>query len=146
MDLHLGCAPVLSRNRHVGEGENLLDGVPERPLGEREPGRELLHTRALFDEVVDCTRLRVTSRHCCPLCDGGGRDDANTTPHRSLGTVSQMAPAHDAVVFVPAWNEEANLPTVLAELASVLHEADVLVIDDGSTDATAEVARERSSS
>ena len=57
-----------------------------------------------------------------------------------------MAPAHDAVVFVPAWNEEANLPTVLAELASVLHEADVLVIDDGSTDATAEVARERSSS
>ena len=26
--------------------ENLLDGVPERPLGEREPGRELLDTRA----------------------------------------------------------------------------------------------------
>jgi glycosyltransferase involved in cell wall biosynthesis len=52
-----------------------------------------------------------------------------------------MAPAHDTVVFVPAWNEEANLPGVLAELAAALPAADVLVIDDGSTDATAKVAR-----
>jgi glycosyltransferase involved in cell wall biosynthesis len=47
----------------------------------------------------------------------------------------------DTVVFIPAWNEEANLPDVLAELAVTLPEADVIVIDDGSTDATAEVAR-----
>ena len=53
-----------------------------------------------------------------------------------------MAPTRDTVVFVPAWNEEANLPAVLAELAAVLPEADVLVIDDGSTDATADVARD----
>ena len=46
----------------------------------------------------------------------------------------------DTVVFIPAWNEEANLPAVLAELADVLPDADVLVIDDGSTDATARVA------
>ena len=52
-----------------------------------------------------------------------------------------MGSAVDTVVFVPAWNEEANLPAVLAELHSVLPEADVLVIDDGSTDATADVAR-----
>ena len=47
----------------------------------------------------------------------------------------------DTVVFIPAWNEEANLPAVLAELRRELPEADVLVVDDGSTDGTAEVAR-----
>jgi len=50
-------------------------------------------------------------------------------------------PEHDTVVFVPAWNEEQNLPAVLDELAAGLPDADVLVIDDGSTDGTAEVAR-----
>jgi len=48
----------------------------------------------------------------------------------------------DTVVFIPAWNEEESLPAVLAELHSELPEADVLVIDDGSTDRTADVARE----
>jgi glycosyltransferase involved in cell wall biosynthesis len=47
------------------------------------------------------------------------------------------------VVFIPAFNEEANLPAVLDELRAVLPDADVLVIDDGSTDATAQVARDR---
>jgi len=46
------------------------------------------------------------------------------------------------VVFVPAWNEEENLPGVLGELHAELPEADVLVVDDGSTDRTADVARE----
>jgi len=49
--------------------------------------------------------------------------------------------AADTVVFVPAWNEEANLPGVLEELRAELPGIDVLVVDDGSTDATAEVAR-----
>lgn len=48
----------------------------------------------------------------------------------------------DTVVFIPAWNEEANLPGVLEELRAVLPDADVLVVDDGSTDRTAAVARE----
>src|SRR5262245_18519991 len=47
----------------------------------------------------------------------------------------------DTVVFIPAWNEEANLPDVLAELHAELPDVDVLVVDDGSTDRTAEVAR-----
>jgi glycosyltransferase involved in cell wall biosynthesis len=47
----------------------------------------------------------------------------------------------DTVVFIPAWNEEANLPSVLDELRARLPRADVLVVDDGSTDATADVAR-----
>jgi len=49
-------------------------------------------------------------------------------------------PDADTVVFIPAWNEERSLPGVLDELHTGLPEADVLVIDDGSTDATATVA------
>jgi glycosyltransferase involved in cell wall biosynthesis len=48
----------------------------------------------------------------------------------------------DTLVFVPAWNEEENLPAVLDALHEELPEADVLVVDDGSTDGTADVARE----
>ncbi len=48
----------------------------------------------------------------------------------------------ETLVFVPAWNEERNLPPVLEELRRELPEADVVVVDDGSTDATARVARE----
>jgi glycosyltransferase involved in cell wall biosynthesis len=50
--------------------------------------------------------------------------------------------ASDTLVFIPAWNEEENLPAVLDELRREVPEADVLVVDDGSTDRTAEVARE----
>ena len=49
----------------------------------------------------------------------------------------------DTLVFIPAWNEEANLPAVLDELEATLPDSDVLVVDDGSTDATAAVARGR---
>jgi len=48
----------------------------------------------------------------------------------------------DTVVFIPSWNEEQNLPAVFEDLAAHLPDADVLVVDDGSTDRTAEVARE----
>jgi len=48
-------------------------------------------------------------------------------------------------VIIPALNEEAALPSVLSELSASLAGngllADVLVVDDGSTDRTAEVAR-----
>jgi glycosyltransferase involved in cell wall biosynthesis len=47
------------------------------------------------------------------------------------------------LVFIPAWNEEDNLPAVLAELHAELPDADVLVVDDGSTDGTAELARQQ---
>jgi glycosyltransferase involved in cell wall biosynthesis len=49
--------------------------------------------------------------------------------------------APDTLVFIHAWNEEANLPAVLDELRAGIPEADVLVVDDGSTDETASVAR-----
>ena len=47
----------------------------------------------------------------------------------------------DVIVFIPAWNEERSLPAVLDELRGELPEADVLVVDDGSTDDTVVVAR-----
>jgi glycosyltransferase involved in cell wall biosynthesis len=47
----------------------------------------------------------------------------------------------DTVVFIPAWNEEENLPAVLDDLQHEVPDADVLVVDDGSTDGTAETAR-----
>jgi glycosyltransferase involved in cell wall biosynthesis len=45
------------------------------------------------------------------------------------------------LVFLPAWNEEENLPAVLEEVRRELPDVDLLVVDDGSTDATANVAR-----
>ena len=53
-----------------------------------------------------------------------------------------MKAARDTLVFIPAWNEEENLRAVLRELHGELPDADVLVVDDGSTDATAVIARE----
>lgn len=48
----------------------------------------------------------------------------------------------DTLIFIPAWNEEDNLPSVLDGLHAAIPNADVLVVDDGSTDRTADVARE----
>jgi glycosyltransferase involved in cell wall biosynthesis len=48
----------------------------------------------------------------------------------------------DTVVFVPAWNEDSNIGAVLARVREQLPDVDLLVVDDGSTDRTADVARE----
>lgn len=53
-----------------------------------------------------------------------------------------MTSARDTLILVPAYNEEEALPGVLKELDAVLPDADVLVVDDGSRDATSQVARE----
>jgi glycosyltransferase involved in cell wall biosynthesis len=45
------------------------------------------------------------------------------------------------LVIIPAFNEEASLPTVLATLRASVPECDILVVDDGSADDTARVAR-----
>jgi glycosyltransferase involved in cell wall biosynthesis len=51
-----------------------------------------------------------------------------------------VAETGETLVFVPAWNEEESLPAVLEELRGELPEADILIVDDGSTDRTAELA------
>jgi glycosyltransferase involved in cell wall biosynthesis len=45
------------------------------------------------------------------------------------------------LVLVPAWNEESSVAGVVKEILAALPEADVVVIDDGSVDRTADVAR-----
>jgi len=50
------------------------------------------------------------------------------------------APPQRLLVVVPAWNEQETLPAVIAELRGCVPDADVLVVNDGSTDHTSEVA------
>ncbi|HET7177918.1 MAG TPA: glycosyltransferase, partial [Solirubrobacterales bacterium] len=45
------------------------------------------------------------------------------------------------LVFIPAWNEEGAVAAVIGDVRRALPDADVLVVDDGSGDATAERAR-----
>jgi glycosyltransferase involved in cell wall biosynthesis len=45
-------------------------------------------------------------------------------------------------IVVPAFNEAAGLPTVLEELVRTCPDAEVVVVNDGSTDGTERVARE----
>jgi glycosyltransferase involved in cell wall biosynthesis len=46
------------------------------------------------------------------------------------------------LVVVPAWNEEDSIASVVQEVRRTLPDVDVLVVDDGSTDLTAVMARE----
>jgi glycosyltransferase involved in cell wall biosynthesis len=46
------------------------------------------------------------------------------------------------LVFIPAWNESASIGAVVADVHRHLPAADVLVVDDGSTDATTARARQ----
>jgi hypothetical protein len=46
------------------------------------------------------------------------------------------------LVFIPAWNEEASIAEVIGDVRRHLPNVDLLVVDDGSVDATAARARE----
>jgi glycosyltransferase involved in cell wall biosynthesis len=55
--------------------------------------------------------------------------------------MEQSAPPLRTLVFIPAWNEEASVDAVIADVRAHLAGADILVVDDGSTDSTTERAR-----
>ena len=46
------------------------------------------------------------------------------------------------LIIIPAYNEEESLPGVMQDLRNHAPDADILVVDDGSRDRTAEVARQ----
>ena len=46
------------------------------------------------------------------------------------------------LIIVPAYNEEESLPGVIRDLRENIHFADILVVNDGSRDATARTAEE----
>jgi glycosyltransferase involved in cell wall biosynthesis len=50
-------------------------------------------------------------------------------------------PSRSVLILMPALNEEEAVGQVVKEALAALPEAEVLVVDDGSTDRTAEVAR-----
>lgn len=52
-----------------------------------------------------------------------------------MGSVS-----NELLVIVPAWNEENNVGSTVHEILAAIPGADVLVVDDGSLDATGAVA------
>ena len=48
--------------------------------------------------------------------------------------------ARRALVAIPAWNEEGSIADVIAKVREHRPDADILVVNDGSTDATATIA------
>jgi glycosyltransferase involved in cell wall biosynthesis len=53
-----------------------------------------------------------------------------------------MVPPSDTLsIILPARNEAASLPALLSELVGLFPEAEILVVDDGSTDNTATIGR-----
>ena len=66
---------------------------------------------------------------------------------RTIGRVRAMPePAQSRLlVIIPAWNEQETLGAVIGELRSALPDAHVLVVNDGSTDRTSEVANKAGS-
>lgn len=52
-----------------------------------------------------------------------------------------MKKEKDILVIIPAYNESQSIGEIIVQTKNCLPEADILAIDDGSTDSTAEIAR-----
>src|SRR4029450_9043270 len=126
-------APARARRRAGGRRMRTAAPLP-RPLvlprALRGCGDRDLRPRG--EDAADAVHARVGARRADGRLTAAARG-------RVGGRGPQMS---DTVVFIPAWNEEENLPAVLDELHAELPDVDVLVVDDGSTDRTADVARE----
>jgi glycosyltransferase involved in cell wall biosynthesis len=52
-----------------------------------------------------------------------------------------VTPEPRLLIIVPAWNEQETVASIVTEIRTTLPTADVVVVNDGSTDHTSEVAR-----
>jgi glycosyltransferase involved in cell wall biosynthesis len=52
----------------------------------------------------------------------------------------QVPPLRDVLVIIPAYNEEDSLGRVIRQVREALPTADIVVVNDGSTDATPQIA------
>ena len=50
--------------------------------------------------------------------------------------------ASSELVAIPAWNEEGSIADVIAKVQEHRPDVDILVVDDGSQDSTASLARQ----
>ena len=63
---------------------------------------------------------------------------------RPVGSIPTVPEGHQelrVLVIVPAWNEQASITDTLSEIRECVPWADLLVVDDGSGDRTADVAQ-----
>lgn len=47
----------------------------------------------------------------------------------------------DGVVIIPTYNEKENIENIICKVFSLEHAFDILVIDDGSPDGTADIVK-----
>ena len=52
-----------------------------------------------------------------------------------------MTSTPSLLIIIPAWNEQATIADVIAEVRREIPRADILVVNDGSKDRTAQIAR-----
>ena len=100
------------------------------------PALHLFRDLAWVGAMMVWVARRLTGRRPRP------RDSMFPRPTAvSAGALTPSVPTR-MLVLVPAYNEAATLPRVVSEVQSLHADLDVLVIDDGSTDATPSLLRE----
>ena len=128
---------------HRRDRRGSVPAAPAGPgLGARRASRRARRASPAGGASSACVSVSRASRN-----HGVSPGSAAATWRRATCRQARLATYYggvpDTIVFIPAWNEEENLPAVLDELAAGLPAADVLVVDDGSTDRTAEIAAEQ---
>ena len=74
------------------------------------------------------------------FCGGGCVDAPRGLPRDQLSVDYRHAMADRTLVAIPAWNEEGSIAEVIGTVREHRPDADILVVSDGSTDRTAELA------